>query len=192
MRELQAIEHGGDDAGRELCCPRVGRFSFALDEGDWVRPGTPIGTLRVLNSRFLVVAPVGVSGRVSELTRAGAVGYRGRLLRVCEVLGTEPDSVSDDSQETAEGVGGIEINSPIDGIFYCRPTPEDPPFVAVGDELTQGQTLGLIEVMKTFNPVKFEGQALPGRVRLLQVLVTDLQEVAAGQVLFVVGLSSSE
>jgi acetyl-CoA carboxylase biotin carboxyl carrier protein len=39
------------------------------------------------------------------------------------------------------------------GVFYRRPSPEEPPFAAPGEPVTAGQTVGLIEVMKTFNEV---------------------------------------
>ncbi|MDO5534734.1 MAG: biotin/lipoyl-containing protein [Propionibacteriaceae bacterium] len=46
------------------------------------------------------------------------------------------------------------ITAPGVGVFWSRPKPEDPPFVAVGDTVTVGQTIGLLEVMKMFTEVK--------------------------------------
>jgi acetyl-CoA carboxylase biotin carboxyl carrier protein len=48
------------------------------------------------------------------------------------------------------------LNSPMVGIFYTSPTPEDPPFVSVGDIVTIGQTIGLIEAMKVFSEIPSE------------------------------------
>ncbi len=46
------------------------------------------------------------------------------------------------------------IKAPMVGVVYLLPEPGAPPFVAVGDEVKAGQTVALIEAMKTYNPVK--------------------------------------
>ena len=53
-----------------------------------------------------------------------------------------PESNTSDSEE------GEELLSPMPGTFYSAPTPEDPSFVNVGDEVKKGQTLCIIEAMK--------------------------------------------
>jgi len=118
----------------------------------------------------------------------GGVGYQSELVTYRPGVPADHSGASGavTSSGENESASGVALKAPIDGIFYCRPTPEDPPFASVGDILVAGQTLGLIEVMKTFNPVKFEGAGLPERATLLTVAVGDHQEVAAGQTLFVV------
>jgi biotin carboxyl carrier protein len=49
-----------------------------------------------------------------------------------------------------------------------------------------GQAVGLIEVMKTFNPIAYGGLGLPDEAEIVEVLAADGQEVRAGQALFVV------
>jgi|TARA_B110000495_G_C23025233_1_gene609096 acetyl-CoA carboxylase biotin carboxyl carrier protein len=51
---------------------------------------------------------------------------------------------------------GEEINSPMVGTFYRKPTPDDPDFVNVGDTISVGQTLCIIEAMKVMNEIKAE------------------------------------
>lgn len=46
------------------------------------------------------------------------------------------------------------VNAPLPGIFYMRPSPSDPAFKQPGDAVAAGDTLGLIEVMKSFMPVE--------------------------------------
>ena len=53
------------------------------------------------------------------------------------------------------------IKAPMVGVVYLLPEPGAPPFVAVGDEVKVGQTVALIEAMKTYNPVK---ATKPGKV----------------------------
>jgi biotin carboxyl carrier protein len=47
--------------------------------------------------------------------------------------------------------------APTNGVFYGRPAPDAEPFVRVGERIAIGQPIGLIEVMKTFNQILFEG-----------------------------------
>ena len=46
-----------------------------------------------------------------------------------------------------------EVTSPIPGTFYSKESPSDPPFVTVGASVSAGDTVGLVEVMKMFNPI---------------------------------------
>jgi acetyl-CoA carboxylase biotin carboxyl carrier protein len=57
-------------------------------------------------------------------------------------------------ESTKEEVShGSPVASPMTGIYYASPSPSSPPFVKVGDEVTAGQTIGLIEAMKVFNEI---------------------------------------
>ncbi|MCR9255796.1 MAG: acetyl-CoA carboxylase [Alphaproteobacteria bacterium] len=49
-----------------------------------------------------------------------------------------------------------QILSPLPGTFYRKPSPDEPPFVADGGPVAVGDTIGLVEVMKTFHEVKAE------------------------------------
>jgi biotin carboxyl carrier protein len=71
------------------------------------------------------------------------------------------------------------IPSPLPGTFYRRPAPGEPPFKADGDAVAAGETVGLIEVMKTFTPVIAEDAG-----RALKFLVENEDAVMAGQPLY--------
>jgi acetyl-CoA carboxylase biotin carboxyl carrier protein len=75
--------------------------------------------------------------------------------------------------------GMVEIRSPIMGMFYAQPEPSAPAFVSVGSIVQEDSTVGLIEVMKTFNAV-----AAGVRGRIVEVCTSDSQLVEYGQVLF--------
>ena len=49
-----------------------------------------------------------------------------------------------------------EIQSPLPGTFYHKPSPDDPPYKTAGDAVAEGDVIGLVEVMKTFIEVKSE------------------------------------
>lgn len=70
------------------------------------------------------------------------------------------------------------IQAPIPGIFYRRPAPDQPPFKNEGDAVAVGDTLGLIEVMKTFTPVVAEEAG-----RLVRFVVDNEEPIMAGQAL---------
>lgn len=55
----------------------------------------------------------------------------------------------------------VALESPMVGVFYRSPSPEDPPFVTIGDHVHIGQTIGLIEAMKVYSEVPSE---VAGRV----------------------------
>ena len=66
--------------------------------------------------------------------------------------------------------------SPLPGTFYRRPSPEMPPFKEVGDLVAQGDTIGLIEVMKTFVIVTAEQS---GKITMFHIENDDA--IMAGQ-----------
>jgi acetyl-CoA carboxylase biotin carboxyl carrier protein len=74
------------------------------------------------------------------------------------------------------------VKSPMVGVAYMSPEPGAARFVSVGDSVAEGQTLMLIEAMKTFNPIR----ATRGG-KVLRILVEDGQPVEFGEPLFVIG-----
>ena len=73
------------------------------------------------------------------------------------------------------------VKSPMVGTAYLAPEPGKPNFVAVGDEVTKGQTLLIIEAMKTFNPIK-----APTAGTVAQILIDNAQPVEFEQPLMIV------
>jgi acetyl-CoA carboxylase biotin carboxyl carrier protein len=77
---------------------------------------------------------------------------------------------------------GDVVRAPMVGTFYASPAPDKPPFVSVGQAVKAGDTLGIIEAMKMFNPIEAE---VSGTV--LKILAESGQPVEFDQPLFVVG-----
>lgn len=75
----------------------------------------------------------------------------------------------------------ITIKSPMIGTFYRRPSPDKPNFVEVGDEVTTGKVVCIIEAMKLFNEIESE---VSGKV--VKILVEDSSPVEYDQPLFLV------
>ena len=63
----------------------------------------------------------------------------------------EPKNVKDsDNNNNLKGT----VKAPMVGVAYLAPEPGSTPFVRIGDKVKKGQTILLIEAMKTFNPIK--------------------------------------
>ncbi|MEO7218488.1 MAG: acetyl-CoA carboxylase biotin carboxyl carrier protein [Gemmatimonadaceae bacterium] len=75
----------------------------------------------------------------------------------------------------------LEVKSPMVGTYYYAPEPDAKQYVAVGDRITKGQTLCIIEAMKIMNEIESE---FDGVVR--EVLLDNAQPVEYGQVLFLI------
>ena len=77
---------------------------------------------------------------------------------------------------------GDEVKSPMVGSVYLQPEPGAPSFVSIGDTVEAGQTLMIIEAMKTMNPIP-----APKAGRIVAILVEDGQPVEFGEPLAVIG-----
>jgi len=92
--------------------------------------------------------------------------------------GSETSGESDgDSQPS-----GDVVKSPIVGTFYRAPSPDDDPFVKVGDTVEKGQTLCIVEAMKIMNEIESD---YSGEVK--KILVEDGEPVEYDQPLFIIG-----
>jgi acetyl-CoA carboxylase biotin carboxyl carrier protein len=73
------------------------------------------------------------------------------------------------------------ITSPIVGTFYRTPSPESPPFVNVGDRITKGKVLCIIEAMKLMNEIESDVEGT-----IAQIYPSNGQPVEYGEKLFAV------
>jgi acetyl-CoA carboxylase biotin carboxyl carrier protein len=78
--------------------------------------------------------------------------------------------------------GGDTVKSPMVGSVYLQPEPGSALFVKVGDTVEAGQTLMIIEAMKTMNPIP-----APKAGKIVEILVEDGQPVEFGEPLAVIG-----
>ena len=67
------------------------------------------------------------------------------------------------------------------GVVYTSPEPGTPPFVKVGDTVSEGDTLMLIEAMKVFNPIK-----APKAGRIARILIGNEDPVEYGEALMII------
>lgn len=84
-------------------------------------------------------------------------------------------SEHEEKKETA----GLFITSPMVGTFYSSPSPEDPPFIKVGDKVTEESVVCIVEAMKVMNEVK---AGVKGKVA--EVLIENGHPVEFGTKMF--------
>ena len=102
------------------------------------------------------------------------VGHRASVEPVAVV--TEP------KEKKADVPAGNYIRSPMVGIVYLEKDQNTPPFVKVGDTVSAGQTVCLVEAMKTFNPIKADKAG-----KIVEVLIETGNPVEYNQPLFRIG-----
>jgi acetyl-CoA carboxylase biotin carboxyl carrier protein len=84
-------------------------------------------------------------------------------------------------KEVDEEANYIAIKSPMIGTFYRKSAPEKPEFVKVGDSISEGDTVCVIEAMKLFNEIEAEVSG-----KIVKVLVDDTSPVEYDQTLFLI------
>lgn len=82
----------------------------------------------------------------------------------------------------AVAAAGESVKSPMVGTIYLQPQPDAPAFVKVGDVVSEGQTLMIVEAMKTMNPIP-----APRAGKILEILVLNGQPVEFGEPLAIIG-----
>jgi acetyl-CoA carboxylase biotin carboxyl carrier protein len=142
-----------------------------------------LGVLRELT------VPEGVAGRVTHRVGGGRsrvpVQYGDALFAISTT--SMGDVTAKTSAVSADSQGAPSFVAPMSGRFYSRPSPTEPPFVAVGDTVQQGQTVGLLEVMKTFNRLVYQGDGLPERAKVERIVPKEGDDVVRGDVILALG-----
>jgi len=149
---------------------------LVLEMGDWkimARKGSPItGPTQDLHDKGFEFPE---SATPSE--ESTTVEHESKITEVASQKGIQSGKPLAPSAEEE----GIPIKAPMLGTFYRAPKPGAPPFVEVGQYITEDDTVALIEVMKCFNSVK---SGVRGRIK--KVCVEDSQMVEYRQTLFIV------
>lgn len=90
---------------------------------------------------------------------------------------------------TSPSAGGTrtEVRAPVVGTFWVAPAPGQPPFVALGDEVVEGQQLAIVEVMKLMSDV-----SAPVAGRVVEIRAANAELVEFDEVLFVIENSTDQ
>ncbi|MCR5880595.1 acetyl-CoA carboxylase biotin carboxyl carrier protein [Phenylobacterium sp. J367] len=128
------------------------------------------GELKIRVAKTLTAAPVAYAAAHAPVAAAPAAAA--------------PAPVQAPAAEAASAkpVSGDAVKSPMVGTVYMAPQPGAEPFIKVGDTVTAGQTLMIVEAMKTMNPIP-----APKAGKVVEILVGDGQPVEFGEPLAVIG-----
>lgn len=134
----------------------------------------------LLNDTGLTEIEIEENGRRIRVARASAsVGLPTFLAPPPPPQHSEPQRAAEPqaAKRDAKGV----VASPMVGTVYIAPEPSKPPFVKVGDTVREGDTLLIVEAMKTMNPI-----SAPHAGVVREICVTDAEPVEFGQTLMII------
>jgi acetyl-CoA carboxylase biotin carboxyl carrier protein len=138
--------------------------------------------IKLLEESTISEIEIGKWGRKIRVSRQNGqmmVQGSGIMPQTVSPLPTPEGTVMDSPE--APPVAGVAIKSPMVGTFYRSPSPETDSFVKVGDHVSKGDTLCIIEAMKIMNEVEAEISGV-----ILDIQVDNAQPVEYGQTLFMI------
>ena len=122
----------------------------------------------------------GLKIRVAKTLSAAPIQYAAAPAPV--VAAAAPAATASAGEAAApERRNGDVVKSPMVGTVYLQPQPDAPAFVKVGDTVSAGQTLMIVEAMKTMNPIP-----APKAGKVVEIIVEDGQPVEFGEPLVVI------
>ncbi len=161
--------------GSILAAPTVGTWRPRVGLGAPLVAGEPLGVLLRAGRTVEVRAPDGAHGVVATVLGGGWVAYGAPLITMGEAFGLAAAAAAP-HPDAAEAPAGVRVvRAETDGTVYLRPEPGAAAFAAIGASVSAHQTVALIEVMKTFNPVR-----APVAGVIERALVADAAAVSAG------------
>jgi biotin carboxyl carrier protein len=191
MQNLKVITEATNAETRVLS-PSVGFCSLTIKPGKYLSAGAFIGKLKIMNTNINLYLPADAFGKViiaEKRDKMFQVEYKQELFRLSS------DSIPSNKETKKVQTKIIDQNEPDDGylirasstgIFYRRSSPDAPAYVKEGQKIEKGKIVGLIEVMKTFNHIVFQGTDNSDSGVIKKILCKDAQEVKLGEGLFLV------
>jgi acetyl-CoA carboxylase biotin carboxyl carrier protein len=156
------------------------------------KPNTPVapetGELSLIRKLAQILNETGLTE--IELDHKGAKVRVAKMMQSAAVVHAPPAMVHTPvaakpmaaaAASATEEVAGTPLKSPMVGTAYLLPSPESPPFVTVGSSVKEGQTVLIIEAMKTMNQI-----VAPKAGKVVKINVENAQPVEYGEVLMVI------
>ncbi len=160
-----------------LTAPTLGIWTPAIGAGAPLRPGMVLGSIRRFDDLIPVTAPDDAHGVAATVQARGPVEHGSALVAIGAAV--EGAAIAADPHAGDRPEAGIRVvRAETDGTVWCRSAPTEPAFVVDGQAVAAGVTLALVEVMKTFTPVR-----APVAGTVARLLVRDGQAVEAGAAL---------
>jgi acetyl-CoA carboxylase biotin carboxyl carrier protein len=135
---------------------------------------------KALDDYGLTEIEVGEGRHRVRLSRAHSATPQAFMAAPAPAAAASAPAAAAPSADNAKAHPGA-VTSPMVGTVYVAPEPGAKPFVQVGDTVKEGQTLLLIEAMKTMNPIR-----APKGGKIAQILITNAAPVEYGEVLLII------
>ena len=111
--------------------------------------------IRLSKNKPIQTAPISVTNIDSSESSSENIIELETDKKVDKPLEQKDNEVVNEAEtKTTEDINYFEIKAPLVGTFYSSAKPSDPPFVNVGDKITKGQVICIIEAMKIFNDIE--------------------------------------
>ncbi|MET4683450.1 acetyl-CoA carboxylase biotin carboxyl carrier protein [Brevundimonas faecalis] len=156
-----------DDKNKNIDADLVRSLADILNDTDLTEIEVERGDLKIKVKREVTVAaaPIQYAAAPAPVAHAAAP-----VAAVPTAMPSDPATIVSRK--------GEEVKSPMVGTAYLQPSPEAPAFVKPGDKVKKGQTLLIVEAMKTMNPIQAPRDGV-----VSEILVGDAQPVEFGEAL---------
>ncbi|WP_303697382.1 acetyl-CoA carboxylase biotin carboxyl carrier protein [Brevundimonas naejangsanensis] len=155
-----------DDKNKHIDAELVRSLADILNDTDLTEIEVERGDLKIKVKREVTVA-------------AAPIQYAAAPAPAAHAAPAAPVSMPSDPA-TIVARSGEEVKSPMVGTAYLQPAPGSDPFIKAGDKVKKGQTLLIVEAMKTMNPIQAPRDGV-----VAEILVGDAQPVEFGEALVV-------
>ncbi|MDP6963201.1 MAG: biotin/lipoyl-containing protein [Planctomycetota bacterium] len=171
------------DGQLTICSPLVGVVAALPSNNSILKSNDVFAEISVLGVRTALTLPSNIHHRIT-LSENLAIGVGIEYMQTLAQLNKIDDSDEQDFNSQEDEASANNVLSPQAGRFYHRPSPDADAFVNPGDKITVGKTIGLLEVMKTFSPVKWNPDAESPQVAVAgKYAASDGGDVEEGQAL---------
>ncbi len=130
---------------------------------------------------FKITIKTGSEDSVTTVVQQAAVPMQQPVIAAAPPQEVAPAPAAAPPAAVTEDSKYITVKSPIIGTFYRRPSPDKPLFAEVGQTISEGDVLCVIEAMKLFNEIESEFSG-----KIIKILVDDASPVEFDQPLFLV------
>ena len=155
-----------DDKNKNIDADLVRSLADILNDTDLTEIEVERGDLKIKVKREVTVA----AAPIQYAAAPAPVAHASPVAAAPAAMPSDPATIVARS--------GEEVKSPMVGTAYLQPSPEAPAFVKPGDKVKKGQTLLIVEAMKTMNPIQAPRDGV-----VSEILVGDAQPVEFGEAL---------
>ncbi|WP_313632346.1 acetyl-CoA carboxylase biotin carboxyl carrier protein [Brevundimonas sp. LF-1] len=156
-----------DDKNKHIDADLVRSLADILNDTDLTEIEVERGDLKIKVKREVTVA-------------AAPIQYAAAPAPVAHAAPAAAPASMPSDPATIVARAGEEVKSPMVGTAYLQPAPGSDPFIKAGDKVKKGQTLLIVEAMKTMNPIQAPRDGV-----VAEILVGDAQPVEFGEALVV-------